>query len=69
MFLKKQIKIIRDDNFIKRLNSSVIGEGMLHKGNPYLMDYAIKYLPENGIVLEIGVYGGLPTNLILHLLT
>ena len=71
-FLKKvflkPIKIIEDDDFIKRLRSSVIGEGMLHEGNIYLIDYAIKNMPENGYVLEIGTYGGLSTNLILHLL-
>ena len=63
----KKIKQI-NDQYIKRLRCSVIGEGMLHPGNPYLMDYAIKNMPSNGIVLEIGVYGGLSTNLLLHLL-
>lgn len=67
MILNRKIKIIKD-SFISRLRSSVIGEGMLHKGNPYLMDYAIRNMPNNGITLEIGVYGGLSTNLILHLL-
>lgn len=66
--IKKSIKTIRGDNFIKRLRSSVIGEGMLHEGNIYLMDFAIQNMPVNGAVVEIGVYGGLSTNLILHLL-
>lgn len=66
--LKQNIKTIPKDNFIKRLYSSVIGEGMLHEGNIYLIDYAIKNMPKNGIVLEIGSYGGLSANLICHLL-
>ncbi|GAA0729699.1 hypothetical protein GCM10009430_40100 [Aquimarina litoralis] len=62
-----KIKTI-DDDFIKRLRCSVIGEGMLHEGNIYLIDKAIKNMPNNGCVLEIGSYGGLSTNLILYLL-
>ena len=41
---------------------------MLHEGNIYLMDYAIQHMPEDGIVLEIGSYAGLSTNVMLHLL-
>lgn len=66
---KKPVKQIPYDAFLKRLRCTVIGEGMLHEGNIYLMDYAIKNMPENGITFEIGVYGGLSTNVILHLLT
>jgi hypothetical protein len=69
MIFKKNIKKISNDAFISRLRCSVIGEGMLHDGNIYLMDYAIKNMPENGFVMEIGCYGGLSTNLILHLLS
>lgn len=61
-------KIDYQDNFIKRIRSSVIGEGMLHEGNIFLMDYAIKNMPTNGKVLEIGCYGGLSSNLLLHLM-
>ncbi len=68
MLFNNPIKKIEKDDFISRLRSSVIGEGMLHEGNIYLMDYAIKNMPENGIVMEIGCYGGLSTNLMLHLL-
>lgn len=56
------------DDFILRLRSTVIGEGMLHPGNIYLMDYAIRHLPEMGVVLEIGSYGGLSSNLLRYLL-
>jgi len=41
---------------------------MLHEGNIYLMDYAIKNMPEADAVLEIGSWGGLSTNLQLHLM-
>lgn len=66
MFFNKT-KLLKD-SYIDRLRCSVIGEGMLHAGNPYLMDFAIKNMPLNGIVIEIGVYGGLSTNLLLYLL-
>jgi Methyltransferase domain len=65
---KRSIKKINPDYFINRLRCSVIGEGMLHEGNIYLMDFAVRNMPENGIVLEIGCYGGLSTNLLVHLL-
>jgi hypothetical protein len=57
-----------DDDFIKRLRSLVIGEGMLCDGNIKLIDFAIKNMPNEGSVLEIGSYGGLSTNLIAHLI-
>jgi hypothetical protein len=56
------------DDFIKRIRSLVIGEGMLKEGNIGLMDYAIKNMPADGSVIEIGSYGGLSTNLIIHLM-
>ncbi len=65
---KLKVKEIPEDIFIKRLRSLVIGEGMLHDGNIYLMNYALKNMPANGVVVEIGSYGGLSTNLMLHLL-
>ena len=64
----KDVITIPDDTFIRRLRATVIGEGMLHEGNIYLIDKAIKNMPQSGYVVEIGVYGGLSTNLILHLL-
>ncbi|MFK7748905.1 MAG: class I SAM-dependent methyltransferase [Kordia sp.] len=63
-----KIKGIEEDIFIQRLKSLVIGADMLHKGNIYLMEYALKNMPSNGVVVEIGSYGGLSTNLMLHLL-
>jgi hypothetical protein len=68
IFYKNSIKKIEEDNYIKRLPSSVIGQGMLHEGNIYLIDFAIRNMPSDGYVIEIGSYGGLSTNLILHLL-
>lgn len=56
------------DDFIMRLPSSVIGEGMLHPGNIYLMEEAIRNMPEGGCVLEIGSHGGLSANLLTYLL-
>jgi hypothetical protein len=67
-WFNKSVKKIKPDDFISRLRCTVIGEGMLHEGNIFLMDYAVQNMPEHGIVLEIGSYGGLSTNLILHLL-
>lgn len=62
------VKTLPPDDFVRRLRSLVIGEGMLHEGNIYLMDYAIRRLPATGNVLEIGSYGGLSTNLLRYLL-
>jgi hypothetical protein len=41
--------------------------GMLEKGNIYLIDYAIKHLPSNAPILEIGSFCGLSTNVIAHI--
>jgi hypothetical protein len=65
---KKKIKKIDDDLFIRRLRSSVLGEGMLIDGNIYLIDYAIRNIPVDGAIIEIGIYGGVSTNLICYLL-
>lgn len=56
------------DDFIKRLRYLLIGEGMLHEQNIFQMDHAIRHLPPEGHLIEIGIYGGLSTNVILHLL-
>jgi hypothetical protein len=61
-------RIPYQDRFIMRLPSSTIGCGMLHEGNIYLMDYAVRHMPPGGYVLEIGSWGGLSTNLLLHLM-
>ncbi len=59
---------VESDDFIKRIRSLVIGEGMLNEGNIGLIDFAIKNMPTEGNVLEIGSYGGLSANLIIHLM-
>lgn len=65
---KKEYKTLPPDDFILRLRSTVIGEGMLHPGNIWLMDYAIRKMPAGGVLLEIGSYGGLSANLLRYLL-
>jgi Methyltransferase domain len=67
-FLRKKFSTNLSDDFIKRLQASVIGEGMLHKGNIDLLDFVIAQLPSYGCIIEIGSYGGLSTNLICYLL-
>lgn len=64
----KSIKTIPDHPFTSRLAATVIGCGMLQEGNKYLMDFAIKNMPEGGDVLEIGAYGGLSSCFMLWLL-
>lgn len=56
------------DDFIRRIRSLVIGEGMLRDGNIDLMISAIKNMPKDGSVVEIGSHGGLSTNLIVYLI-
>jgi predicted O-methyltransferase YrrM len=68
MIFNKKYKTITNDAFLKRIKSTILGEGMLHEGNIYLMDYAIQNMPDEGIVFEIGSYAGLSTNVMLHLL-
>lgn len=68
MIFRKKYKTLHKDSFLKRINSTIIGEGMLHDGNIYLMDYAIQNMPDEGLVFEIGSYAGLSTNVMLHLL-
>ncbi len=57
-----------DDDFIRRLRCSLVGEGMLHPGNVFAMAHAIRKMPEEGAVLEIGSYAGLSTNVLAYLL-
>lgn len=40
--------------------------GMLTRGNLYCMDYAIKNIPNNAPIVEIGSFGGLSANLITY---
>ncbi|MGC1658915.1 MAG: class I SAM-dependent methyltransferase [Candidatus Acidiferrales bacterium] len=46
---------------------SYANPGMLERGNPYLIDYAIGHLPSAAPILEIGSFCGLSTNVIAHL--
>lgn len=57
-----------NDDFIKRIRSLVIGEGMLKDGNIGLMEYAIQHMPDGGSIIEIGSYGGLSANVLVYLL-
>lgn len=45
-----------------------VNAGMLSKGNIYCMDHAIKNLPSNNPIIEIGSFCGLSTNVISYLL-
>lgn len=65
---RKPYHVLPHDDFILRLRCSVIGEGMLHPGNIYLMDQAIREMPDGGAVLEIGSYGGLSANVLRYLM-
>lgn len=58
-------KTIQDDYVMWLCNSNA---GMLWKGNVYCLDYAIKNLPSNSPVVEIGSFCGLSTNIINYLL-
>lgn len=42
MLFKKAYKRIADDDFLKRLPATLVGAQMLHPGNPWLMNEAIK---------------------------
>lgn len=61
-------KVSYEDRYIVRLPSSTMGCGMLHPGNIYLMDYAVRNMPTGAYVMEIGSWAGLSTNLLLHLM-
>lgn len=56
------------DDYITRLQGSIGGAGMLHPGNVYALDYAIRRAPAEGAILEIGSFAGLSTNVITWLL-
>jgi hypothetical protein len=55
-----------DDAYFTGL--SIANSGMLHEGNLYLMEHAIKNLPGTGATVEIGSFCGLSTNAIAYLL-
>jgi hypothetical protein len=56
------------DDYLRRIRSLVIGEGMLHDGNILQMNYAIQHMPKEGTVVEIGSYGGLSASVIVWLM-
>jgi len=55
-----------DDEYLSWL--SYANAGMLNPGNIYCMNYAIKNLPSDNPVVEIGSFCGLSTNVISYLL-
>jgi hypothetical protein len=58
---------VLDDEFLRWL--SYANAGMLHPGNAWSMDYALRNLPSaSAAVVEIGSFAGLSTNAICHLL-
>lgn len=56
-----------EDEYLSWL--SYASAGMLNPGNTFSMDYAIKHLPTNNPVIEIGSFCGLSTNVISYLLS
>jgi hypothetical protein len=58
-------KLLPEDEFIQWMK--LINAGMLHPGNLYCLDYAIRNLPEGYPIVEIGSFCGLSANLITHL--
>ncbi|MDD5557791.1 MAG: class I SAM-dependent methyltransferase [bacterium] len=61
-----EIIYLLDDQFIMHL--LLANAGMMHKGNLYCFDYAIKNLSSEKPILEIGAFCGLSANIITHLL-
>ena len=54
------------DEYINRLFCA--NAGMLHRGNLLAFDYAVRHLPQDSVLLEIGSYAGLSTNAIIYYL-
>jgi len=61
-----EIIYLLDDQYI--LHLLLANAGMAHKGNLYCFDYAIKNLPSEKPIIEIGAYCGLSANILTHLL-
>ncbi len=55
-----------EDEFIRWLRYA--NAGMLDPGNSWSMDYAIRHLPSQHPLVEIGSFAGLSANVICHLL-
>ena len=58
--------IILDDEYINWL--CFANAGMLHRGNLYCIEYAVKHLNSNNPVIEVGSFCGLSTNIINYYL-
>lgn len=58
--------IMLDEKNLERMLMSI--PGWLEKGHIYCMDYAIKNLPDNSPIVEIGTFEGLSSNVILYFL-
>lgn len=58
--------IMLEEKNLERMLMSI--PGWLEKGHIYCMDYAIKNLPDNSPVVEIGTFEGLSSNVILYFL-
>ncbi len=54
------------DEFVQWLTFA--NAGMLHRGNPYCMEHAIRYLPSDDPVVEIGTFAGLSANVLTYFL-
>jgi len=63
-FKKRTIRM--DEEFLNWL--SFANAGMLNDGNPYCFDYAIRNLPSNNPIVEIGSFCGLSINVISYYL-
>jgi hypothetical protein len=63
-FKKRTIRV--KDEFLTWL--SYANAGMLNGGNPYCFDYAIRNLPSDNPIVEIGSFCGLSTNVITYYL-
>jgi len=58
--------IIMKESALERFR--VVVPGWLEPGHLYCFDYAVKNLPDNNPILEIGTFAGLSTNTILYFL-
>lgn len=63
---QRQYKSATPSDFITWLGFA--NAGMLDKGNIYCFEYAIKHLPSENPIIEIGSFCGLSTNVISHYL-
>jgi hypothetical protein len=75
MKMIKFIKKIKGEIFKKNISNDFIqwlrfaNAGMLNSGNLYCMEHAIRNIPSENPVLEIGSFCGLSTNVIIYFLS